>query len=281
MRTIADYDQQLIAKYGIFTLLFSMLFFHILKTIVNFYGAPKVVPDKDEWRWKNLFVSWIHALIVGSWNLACMVIYPEMFEDLSNHFTLFSYLVIVFSTGYFLYDFCDMLFNNKLLKFWEVSLHHVVVLSSFIYVTYYMVQIGYVCMALLAEANSIFLHARKLMQMQKVPFDNSLYRFNCVLNMVSFVAGRGTGLFVITRFLILTPELLTPFFRWLVIVGVFIMDVIHPVLFWRLLKSDFIKPWLKNRRLKSETPTALDKSNEIHIVNGINGFRNNNDLKTA
>ncbi|KAI0223257.1 TLC domain-containing protein 2 [Lamellibrachia satsuma] len=87
-----------------------------------------------------------------------------MMSDLINHHTIYSFAMIAFSTGYFLYDFIDIIINKKILKFWEVLIHHVAVGGMFFYNVIQCQCIAYNVVALLAEINTIFLHTRKLLQ---------------------------------------------------------------------------------------------------------------------
>lgn len=54
-----------------YTLFFSAIaFFHLLNVIIVTAGTPKSVSrEVDPWRWKNLFISWFHAMIVGTWDI--------------------------------------------------------------------------------------------------------------------------------------------------------------------------------------------------------------------
>lgn len=58
------------AKYG-WTLVFLALFIcQILNKVVNLYAIPKSVPAERRWQWINTAVSWMHALIIGSLDVA-------------------------------------------------------------------------------------------------------------------------------------------------------------------------------------------------------------------
>ncbi|KAK3083911.1 hypothetical protein FSP39_005200 [Pinctada imbricata] len=111
-------------RHGYYMMFSSMLFFQLLNWTVARVGSPKSVRE-DPWRWKNLFISWFHALICGTWDLLCFVLYPEILDDLITTQNYFTYLMVPFSTGYFLYDSIDMYVNNKLISNWEVTLHHI------------------------------------------------------------------------------------------------------------------------------------------------------------
>ncbi len=60
-------------KYGYSLMLFAVFFFHIIHRIVGAIGPPKSV-QTNPWKWKNLLISWVHAIIVGIWNLMWYVL---------------------------------------------------------------------------------------------------------------------------------------------------------------------------------------------------------------
>ena len=56
-------------KYGLSVIISSVIGFHILNEIVVKVGVPNTVEAKDTWKYRNLVISWIHALVVGVWDL--------------------------------------------------------------------------------------------------------------------------------------------------------------------------------------------------------------------
>jgi hypothetical protein len=47
----------------------TVLMFSI-STLLTWYGKPKFVKaEVDFWKWRNIFISWIHGVIVGPWDL--------------------------------------------------------------------------------------------------------------------------------------------------------------------------------------------------------------------
>ena len=56
--------------YGYAGVILSALFFQVVCHFVGKLGKPKSVKDSDEWKWRNLVVSWIHAIIIGVWDLS-------------------------------------------------------------------------------------------------------------------------------------------------------------------------------------------------------------------
>jgi hypothetical protein len=108
--------------------------------------------------------------------------------------------------------------------------------------------IGYTVFALLVEVNSIFLHARKLMQMAKVDFDHWFYRLNNIFNILTFTFCRFGALVIITYGMSTTYErrrILTLHgslgYYIMLMASMITMWVINPILFWRLLKNDFLR----------------------------------------
>lgn len=97
--------------------------------------------------------------------------------------------------------------------------------------------------ALLAEANSIFLHARKLLQFSRVPADHWLYRTVIALNLATFVCCRflcigwiAYGLFAYHNSFSM-PHML------FLSSSTCVMICINVVLFWRLLSRDVLRPF--------------------------------------
>ena len=102
--------------------------------------------------------------------------------------------------------------------------------------------IGYNCLALMAEINSFFLHSRKLLQMIQTGFDHWLYRIVTYLNLATFVSCRGFSIFRIV-YGMLTESHRVPFLYLFCLSGsMLVMTVINMILFWRLFKSDILKP---------------------------------------
>lgn len=63
-----NYDVKLWHGYSVF--FSTIFFFHFLNYVVQRCGTPKSVrSDVDPWRWRNLFISWFHAAIVGTWDI--------------------------------------------------------------------------------------------------------------------------------------------------------------------------------------------------------------------
>ena len=59
--------------YGYLGVATSALFFLLVSHILVRIGNPKSVKESDDWKWRNLLVSWIHAFIIGVWDLSWLV----------------------------------------------------------------------------------------------------------------------------------------------------------------------------------------------------------------
>jgi len=59
--------------YGYTGIAVSVVFFQSLNQFLLRFGSPRSVHVDEVWKWRNLFVSWVHALIVGTWDLSWLV----------------------------------------------------------------------------------------------------------------------------------------------------------------------------------------------------------------
>lgn len=220
----------------------TVLMFSI-STLLTWYGKPKFVKaEVDFWKWRNIFISWIHGLIVGPWDLLCVWWFPAMMDDLVFYINNYIYLIPPFSIGYFIYDFLDMMINNKLKKEWEVTIHHVFLICGMSYSWNAKLCVSYCAIAFLAEFNSIFLHLRKLLQFAEVKFDSGLYRTVSVLNLLTFAVFRLLPLTRVILGLFIDYHRVPVSFYILCATLFPVGYLINIILFWRILKSDVLKP---------------------------------------
>jgi hypothetical protein len=120
--------------------------------------------------------------------------------------------------------------------------------------------VAYTAVALLAEVNTVFLHARKLLQMLRVPFDSWIYRVNSAANIATFVGCRFLCLVWITYGIIMYSELIGPKYYLAISSSTFVMSIINVVLFWRLICSDYLRP---RRRLSGASKRRASSSNGV------------------
>jgi hypothetical protein len=105
--------------------------------------------------------------------------------------------------------------------------------------------------ALIAEINSVFLHARKLFQVYRIPRDNFIVRINMCINILTFIFCRLVMLYYVTLFAY-RDHYRMGYYYYLYVMFVLIpvMWVMNPILFYRVLHSDFLKRY-KPRKLMS------------------------------
>lgn len=220
----------------------STVFFYILAEILNKIGKPNfVASDAEFWRWRNILISWVHGVLCGVWDFLCVVWYPDCLRDPVAFINNFTYLMIPFSAGYFIYDFIDLMQNKRLSINWEITLHHTIIVTSFIYNWTAKTCVGYNVLALMAEMNTIFLHLRKLLQMCKFGFDSKIYQTITFFNLLTFITcrlipqARLFSGFYFDSHRVSTTYLI--FFGFTVTTGI----IINIILFWRLVKTDILK----------------------------------------
>ncbi|XP_018973150.2 TLC domain-containing protein 2 [Cyprinus carpio] len=211
--------------------------------LVN-YGIGKLpIPEtaqRNVWKWKNISTSFVHSLLTGVWSVLCFCIHPQMAEDLIETHSVFSHALVSVSIGYFIYDFFDMVINQKISHSWELLFHHVVVITCFgISVLTYR-YVGFAVVALLVEINSIFLHMRQVLRMASLA-KGTLYRVNSMINLGTYVVFRINTLAWMTRWLVLNRDLIPLVSYTVGSVGLAIMTAMNIVLFYRLMRSDFMK----------------------------------------
>ena len=144
-----------------------------------------------EWSMRNLQISFIHSVLSSLWLIRIVIVrFEPLFADLIFYVSWDTYLLVAFSAGYFLYDFYDIYANGYVRREWVVCVHHVIVLISFSYHLCALQSIGYTCLALAMEFNSVFLHARKLLSFYMFGKRSLPYLVNCACNVLTFSAFR-------------------------------------------------------------------------------------------
>ncbi|XP_073718902.1 TLC domain-containing protein 2 [Misgurnus anguillicaudatus] len=211
--------------------------------LVN-YGFGKLpVPEtaqRNTWKWRNILTSFVHSIITGVLSVLCFFIHPKMAEDLIETHSVLSHALVAVSIGYFIYDFFDMVLNQKIGQSWELLFHHVVVITCFGISVLSCQYVGFAVVALLVEINSIFLHLRQVLRMANLA-KTTLYRINSMINLGTYVVFRINTLAWMTRWLVLNRERIPLISYTVGSVGLAIMTAINIVLFYRLMRSDFMK----------------------------------------
>ncbi|CAB1348923.1 unnamed protein product [Coregonus sp. 'balchen'] len=100
--------------------------------------------------------------------------------------------------------------------------------------------VGFAVVALLVEINSVFLHLRQILRMANL-VAGDLYRINSMVNLGTYVVFRINTLAWMTRWLVLNRDNIPLFSYTVGSIGLAIMTAMNIVLFYRLLRSDFLK----------------------------------------
>ncbi|XP_060928880.1 TLC domain-containing protein 2 [Limanda limanda] len=228
----------------------SAVFFRLVNSGVSTLPMPESAV-RNAWKWRNISTSGVHSFITAIWAVLCFFRHPQMAEDLIETYSVFSHALVSFSIGYFIYDFIDMVLNQKLNQSWELLFHHVVVISCFGFSVVSGHYVGFAVVALLVEINSIFLHLRQLLRMANIAA-GTLYRVNSIINLGTYVVFRINTLAWMTRWLVLNRDKVPLLAYTLGSVGMAIMTVMNIVLFYRLLRSDFLKNSTRETKKEKE-----------------------------
>ncbi|CAL1527275.1 unnamed protein product [Lymnaea stagnalis] len=226
-------------NYGYFVICLSVIFFYVLSIVSMFFQSPSVA-QKSKWKWKNISVSFVHSNISSIWAVSCFYERPDMAEDLITIFTPLSHNLVAFSVGYFVHDLIDLIANQRKRQSLELIGHHIVIITCFMVAVSSRHYVGYAVVALMVELNSIFLHLRQLLQICGVSKFNPWYRFNSLINLATFIVFRILLLSWMTRWLVINKDALPLVFYTLGSVGLAVMVAMNIILFYRLLRSDFI-----------------------------------------
>lgn len=154
---------------------------------------PKVEAKKISdslWMIKNLQISFIHSTLCALFIVYTVFTNPNMFHDPILYSSNECYLLVSFSVGYFIYDFSDMLRNNKIIEMWVVVAHHFIAISLFSYHLLNVYCLTYSLVALSMEFNSVFLHARKLLKLYGYLKTDSFYKVISFFNFLTFFVFR-------------------------------------------------------------------------------------------
>ncbi|XP_067934432.1 TLC domain-containing protein 2-like [Watersipora subatra] len=233
--------------YPISTVTASVLLFSTLG-----YITSKNIPSrsKSSWKFKNIFVSLLHAATSGTWACYCLLYTPGLAQDVISSHDIYSYSLVCFSLGYTIYDCVDMLLFHRKRDTFELLGHHTVILVAFGIAIAFQTYVGYAVVALVVEVNSVFLHIRQLMLICRIDKSSACFRLNGLANVGSFITFRIMTFAWMTRWLFLNKDLVPLVFFTIGSIGLAVVTLMTIVLFYRLLKSDF----------KRSTALPTDKS---------------------
>ncbi|XP_042298456.1 TLC domain-containing protein 2 [Sceloporus undulatus] len=221
--------------------------FRLLNVALGRLVPPPPSAQRNPWKWRNIWTSLAHSLLSGASALLGFWMHPQMAQDLIESHPPASHRLLGISLGYFLQDFLDMANNQKLHQCWELLFHHLVVIVCFGFAFLAHRYVGFAMVALLVEINSVFLHLRTILLMAGQAQTTS-YRLTSLVNLGTYVVFRITTLAWMTRWLVLNRESISPGTYALSTVGMAIMTPMNIILFYRLLRNDF----LTSRRCEKE-----------------------------
>ncbi|KAL1451607.1 hypothetical protein WDU94_005967 [Cyamophila willieti] len=236
---------QMSANYCLVYVAISAALFYRLSThFLPMYIPYCVVEKNKQWLFKNICNSFVHSSISSIWIAFCLWNYPAHRYDFINVYSNQSYLLLCFSVGYFLYDFLDMLVNDRDNSF-HLLVHHLVVVGVFGVAIYSRYYLGYAMVGLLVEVNSVFLHVRTLMRLSgNAQTSPRIFRVVCWMNFVTFLVFRICLLAYLTHwlfshraflnttlFLFTLPCLITiNVMSWLLLIKITVEDFPMPLL---------------------------------------------------
>ncbi|XP_007894819.2 TLC domain-containing protein 2 [Callorhinchus milii] len=218
----------------------SFVGFNLLNRAVEHHLPVPESATRNRWKWRNICTSLAHSVVTGIWAVLCFYFQPQMAEDLIATHSAFSHALVSVSIGYFINDFVDMLCNQKLQNSWELLFHHSVVITCFGISVMLYSYVGFAVVALLVEINSVFLHLRQILLMINLR-QSTLFRVNSIINLGTYVVFRINTLAWMTRWLVLNRDNVPLVTYTIGSVGMAIMTLMNIVLFYRLLRSDFLK----------------------------------------
>lgn len=179
--------ERLSPVYGFGVAIVSFCAFVCLGALARWLSSSLNISLKDRWKWNNLLVSWIHAVVIGTACIYVLCVYPEMMQNLVDFHSIITYTIVAVSAGYFVSDSVDIVSCGQTHIMRDVLIHHIAVFCCLAYSLAENHFIAHSVIGLTVEVNSVFLHLRKLMQIMDVGFEHPLYRVVCLMNLVSFV----------------------------------------------------------------------------------------------
>lgn len=246
------------------------------------YILPKcsnyLATNKNFWRFKNTFVSWIHSILLSAFTIYNIYATPEIFEDMIGVSTKFAYITISISCGYFLYDAIDIInFNKKKLSSQniEVLLHHLIIFMIFWVPLFTNQFLGYTLAALSIEFNTVFLHLRFMAVFFNVEKSSAQYRIISIFNIISFVLFRILTLCWMTRWIVLNRAKISLGWFSLGSFGLAAMMIINIFLLQRLLKADFTKDHKLTNSNSMKENTHISDKNKMSESNNQNNKEKN------
>ncbi|OQR94985.1 hypothetical protein THRCLA_08043, partial [Thraustotheca clavata] len=184
---------------GLFAILFYVIREFIIPRLSSHYvidfhrQTNEFVALDKRLLWLNTIVSLVHSL-TSMWLSLGVILYngQSFFEsDWVHADPSGATFALSLSTGYFIYDFYDLVQTKLYVKGPGILAHHIMVGACYLASIFYSVGESYLLVMLLLELNSVFLHGRKLMAMAGFTMASSAYALAWQGVWVTFVVTRG------------------------------------------------------------------------------------------
>lgn len=220
------------------SVLVCALLFRVAHRLLQNLPVPKVVEQDDfrSWKWKNLSVSLVHSLLTGTWAVTCVLVWPEMLQNIHSYYNAVAYLLICVSSGYFVQDAGDIILTGHARGSWEFLIHHALVLWCFLYALYTHLYVAGAVVALFVEVNSVTLHLRLMLKLAAAQ-SSPMYEFNKLFNLFTYIFFRLSAQFYLTWYIVQN-------YSWLdrggyFLITMILMNIMILIYFYRLLRADF------------------------------------------
>uniref|UniRef100_F1L9Q4 TLC domain-containing protein 2 n=2 Tax=Ascaris TaxID=6251 RepID=F1L9Q4_ASCSU len=197
-------------------------------------------PSFERYRLHNLSVSLVHSTITGGSALTFMLINPHiMFGDTMHWYETWAAQLPLFSMGYFCHDVFDILSHERSRYAFEVLVHHAVIFSVFSVGMLAHKFLPYAYWALLVEINSVFLHARSIMEISLTYVAHRLiYRVVRILSIATFVVFRFGILTWMLYYIIMNRRHFHEFYMYSGAFADIFFLIFSAILFSRILAED-------------------------------------------
>ncbi|EFP07281.1 hypothetical protein CRE_13518 [Caenorhabditis remanei] len=249
----------LFLPYNIIPLIVYSLIFRLARQYVKTHFWLKFEGFK-RYRLQNLTICWAHAVVVGLGDLVLMFSHPhEIFHEVIEWYDPIAAQLPLISVAYFFQDAIDMLMYEWSSYTLELLLHHFATCAALVcpgVTGRFTLAAGW---ALLMEVNSIFLHARTILQICGLNTQfPGVFRFVVYSNIISFFFFRIVSQLLWTHWAIYNVPGLHWYFEMIGLLGPVVFGCINGLLFMRLLASDGFLP----ESLRAKFMVTRDKNDD-------------------
>ncbi|CAH8557646.1 unnamed protein product [Dicrocoelium dendriticum] len=96
--------------------------------------------------------------------------------------------------------------------------------------------------------------------MRGISSSSSIYRLNAALNLITFACCRGYCLYRVTYGIYVESDKLSTFYLTILCISMLIMNLINPMLFWILLRNDFLRVPTSSTRVSHTTSGKVQRA---------------------